>query len=523
MSYTSDLNAPILTLSASDKFTLRDACEGVHIFGGIGSGKTSGSGRALAGALLRAGAGGIILVAKPEEAALWRRYVAEHGRRASLVEIGGPDHGFNFLTYELSRQGASGLSSVVECLMKIVEASRSAISDAGRNGGEPFWDDAMRQLLRNTLPVLYGATGTLSIADIVAFIRSAPAEPQHMSNADWQNNSFMFQAFKEAWEREKAGGPDYGLYAISQYWRDEFCALDPKTRGNIAIGLSTALDRFTRGRLASLFCGRTTVVPEMTFHGVLFLLNMPTLTWNEDGVIGQQLFKYMWQRAVLARNALPEAHRIRPVLCYADECQYFANSFDAEFQSTCRGSRACTIYLTQSLPTYYAKLGGANARDRAHHLLSNFGTKIFHNNACAETNEWASRTIGRTLQRRANFNESEGFNTSRGMNLGSGTQSGSSSGSSVGGSSQGSSHSYNSGSSSGSSNQWGENRGRGWSENTSHGYSEQMDHLIEPAEFGRVLRTGGPANRKEVDAVWFQAGRRFHESGGNFLVTTFQQ
>jgi len=24
---------------------------------------------------------------------------------------------------------------------------------------------------------------------------------------------------------------------------------------------------------------------------------MPALTWNEDGIIGQQLFKYIWQRS----------------------------------------------------------------------------------------------------------------------------------------------------------------------------------------------------------------------------------
>ena len=50
MSYVSNLDQPLLRLSASDHFSLRDAVQGVHIFGGIGSGKTSGSGKALAAA-----------------------------------------------------------------------------------------------------------------------------------------------------------------------------------------------------------------------------------------------------------------------------------------------------------------------------------------------------------------------------------------------------------------------------------------------------------------------------------------
>jgi type IV secretory pathway TrbF-like protein len=42
--------------------------------------KTSGSGRMLAGAYLRAGMGGLVTAVKPEEIPLWRRYAAEHGR-----------------------------------------------------------------------------------------------------------------------------------------------------------------------------------------------------------------------------------------------------------------------------------------------------------------------------------------------------------------------------------------------------------------------------------------------------------
>jgi len=46
-----DLDQPIIELvSATEKnyWTIRHAVEGVQIFGGIGSGKTSGSGRMLA-------------------------------------------------------------------------------------------------------------------------------------------------------------------------------------------------------------------------------------------------------------------------------------------------------------------------------------------------------------------------------------------------------------------------------------------------------------------------------------------
>ena len=41
-----------------DVWRIRDACEGTMIFGGTGSGKTSGSGRTLATSFLAAGFGG---------------------------------------------------------------------------------------------------------------------------------------------------------------------------------------------------------------------------------------------------------------------------------------------------------------------------------------------------------------------------------------------------------------------------------------------------------------------------------
>ena len=90
-----------------DPWRIKDACEGTVIFGGTGSGKTSGSGRALAQSFLGAGFGGLVLCAKPEEPALWRAYAAEAGRQSDLAMFGGRESwGFNFMRYESLRSGA---------------------------------------------------------------------------------------------------------------------------------------------------------------------------------------------------------------------------------------------------------------------------------------------------------------------------------------------------------------------------------------------------------------------------------
>lgn len=351
MGFVKNLDTPLLRLSPLDVFSLRDACAGVHVFGGIGSGKTTGSGKMLAGAYLRAGMGGCVTAVKPEEVATWKRYCAEHGRAKSLL-LFDENEGFNFLSYELCRQGMAGIGTVVECLIRVLEAAKRASPTASQRGGEPFWEDATRQLLRYVLPPLYAANGYLSIQDIVEFISSAPSSRQEPTDAAWQKRSFMYEVMNRATFKPKVALDERAMRDNIAYWSERFPAIPDKTRGNIIITVTTVLDRFKHGRLNRAFCGRTTLVPELTFHGVVIVLAMPTLTWNEDGIIAQQLFKFLWQRAVLSRNGLAPKHRERPVFLWSDEAQETVSSYDAEYQSMCRGSKACTVYLTQSLPTY---------------------------------------------------------------------------------------------------------------------------------------------------------------------------
>jgi hypothetical protein len=528
MSFITDLDTPLLKLSPQDNFTLREACGGVHVFGGIGSGKTSGSGRMLAGAYLRAGMGAIITVAKPEEIPIWQRLAKEHGREKSLV-LFNENEGFNFLSYELARQGIEGIGTVTECLMRVLEAAKRASPTASQRGSDPFWEDTTRQILRYTIPPLYSATGSLSISDIIRFISSAPTHPKEATDDAWKKRSFMYEVINAASNSAKIEMSRAELRNMIAFWAEQYPAIPEKTRGNMVITLTTTLDRFNHGRLKRAFCERTTLVPELTFHGAIILLAMPTLTWNEDGIIAQQLFKYLWQRSVLSRNSLDQKHRERPVFLWSDEAQETVSSYDAEYQSICRSSKACTVYLTQSLPTYYAKLGGDNPRDAAHALVGKFNTGIFHSNACPDTNEYASRVIGKAVTKRGNYSSGVARSSNDGLNEGSSTNSGSSSnyGSSRGSSSgqHGHNSSLNSGSgrTSGYGDSWGRNRTAGISKSENQGYSEAMENCIEPGDFARILKTGGKPNRNQVTGIWFQGGRIFKSSGSNVMHEVFQQ
>jgi len=225
---------------------------------------------------------------------------------------------------------------------------------------------------------------------------------------------------------------------------------------------------------------------------------------------------------VLNRNSLDEQHRARPLFLWSDEAQETVAPYDGEFLGLARESKCCTVYLTQSLPTYFAKIGGDNPRDAALALAGKFKTHVFCANSCPETNEFASRMIGKEVTRRRNASVGSAESFNEGMSAGSSENHGSNTNH---GSSSGSGYSFNSssGSNSGTGSNWGNNRGRGTSDNFSRGYSESMENVIEPGEFARILKTGGPENGNRVTAVWFQAGRIFNATGRNFLIAEFAQ
>jgi hypothetical protein len=517
-----DLDKPLLKLGPNTYMSRRDLLEGLHIFGGIGSGKSSGSGKAIIEAVLRDGWGGIVCVAKHEEIERWISFAKKNGRERSLIIFDG-SKGINFIQHELAVQGMGGLSNVVECIMRVLDMAAHA-TGSSRKESEPFWVESIKMALHHAIPVLYSAYGTVSVATILDFITSAATDSRLYFDEEWCEASFAGKTMVRVTKTPTVPMPPDTLRAMQDFWIAQWPANHDKTRANITVSISSKLDRFKHGRMRCCYCDKTDVLPEMTFGGAIILLAQPALTWHDDGIIGQQLFKYLWQRAVEMRNAQGRAASERPVFCYADESQYFANSYDDSFISTSRGSRAAMIYLSQNLPAYYARFGQEKA-DAVESLIGNFGTKVFHLSSCAKTNKFASELIGRGIHHRATTGRTEGTSRNRGLNegenwgSGTSTNNGSSYGNAQASFNSGSGRSDNSGDSIGETVGSGSNEGRSWST------SENMDALVEPRFFASgELRCGGPKHRGLVDALWFKAGGAFPAAcGNNYLRVTFKQ
>ena len=117
--------------SSADIWKIRDANEGVLIFGAVGSGKTSGSGSAVATALLRAGYGGLVLTAKTDEAQRWLRLCERTGRAGDCIHVTPRSgHKLNVLQYEVQRPGdrisvADDLVALLRCINAVRVAQQT--------------------------------------------------------------------------------------------------------------------------------------------------------------------------------------------------------------------------------------------------------------------------------------------------------------------------------------------------------------------------------------------------------------
>ena len=423
-------------------WTLRDACEGTVVFGASGSGKTSGTAHHLARAFLEAGFGGLVLCAKPEESENWRRLARQAGREADIICFGDPEtYRFNFLDYEL-KHGYGGIEAVVAVFMQILEVITP------QDVEQDVWDRASRQLLRNLLELLRLAGEEIRIRTIY-----------EMAISNKKVNEFV----KKAEEREHNASASCDLELVKTYLQTEFRNMSDRTKSSILMTLSSMLDGFQRGVMRELFCTTSNISPEVTREGKIIVVDLPIKRYNELGQIAGGLWKFCFQRAMERAATTDET---RPVFLFADECQFFTTSYDADFQTTARSARVASVYLTQNLPNLWVKYGGQTGKARTESLLGNLQTKIWHQNACIQTNEWAADTVSKILQERRS--------TSTQFSHQLGTRS---------------------------------NHGSGSGVNT----QVVMDHDLKMRAFLNLLK-GGSASKKVVTAVLFQGGRVYPNS-----------
>ncbi len=489
---SSPLDRTLLDLSPKDPWTTRDAVAGTLILGETGSGKTSGSGREVAYSFLNSGMGGLVLAAKGDEADTWAEY-CHHAGRSDDLRIVRSDamHRMNFLDEELRAStalpGGATLNIVALLLNALEVCSRIGSGGGGGGGGsgggggdgDAFWRNSSRSLITNCVDLLLMAKGKVTVLDIHRVITSAPQSSAQSLDPAWQAESFCFQSLKQASRATLTPERSEDLEIVGSYFLREFPELAGRTRSIVVSSVSAMTDPLLRGLCRTLFCTDTTITPSLTGQGKVIVVALPVKTLREVGLLGTILWKLAFQRYAERRDIRTDP---RPVFLWADEGHLSLTSNDHSFQSTCRSSRVATVLLSQNVSNFYAALGGGErGKAEADSLLGHFATRIFHANTEPVTNRWASDLIGSRLKLLMNGGSSRPEST------------------------------------------WGSAAmGLQESGNASAGFSESMLPEVDPSEFVS-LRSGGPANKRCVDAIVVKSGTGFRATGRNWMRCTFQQ
>jgi type IV secretory pathway TraG/TraD family ATPase VirD4 len=479
-----------------------DAMKGVAIFGGTGSGKTSGSGRTLALKYLAEGWGGLVLCVKTDEAELWQKYCKEAGRENDVIifrngevhqegRFKGQKMVFNPIDYEMKRtgKGAAEAQNITNIFMNIYRMG-NRISGGGDNREERFWDVALKRCINRVVEILMLAGEDLSMSNMrdvlttcaelqekdgysVEQIFKVALEEMKAGNDDFfYNDNYCFQCLLSAGQNVPPDDParSQSLSLVKSYFLREFGSMGGRVRSTITESFMGLAEPFLSGLLFRHFAGATNLFPEITFtEQKIIILDFSVKEYLDAGIIAQSIYKMMFQQAVERRDT--EKYPV-PVFLWADEAQMFVNPYDQIFLTTARSKRVATVFLTQNIPNYLVVMGsGAESKPKVDSLLGNLSTKIFHTNMDAETNEYASRLIGNALLPASSTGRQRGqFSVS---------------------------------------------------ESRSEGISFVVQPQIFPREF-ITLKSGGAENGFKVEAVLVVSGHAW-EDGSNYNTITFTQ
>ncbi|MGL6076757.1 MAG: type IV secretory system conjugative DNA transfer family protein [Fimbriiglobus sp.] len=453
------LDEPLVELIPGQEcLTQRDLCAGTLILGATGSGKSSGSGAAIRKAMLRSGIGGLVLTAK-DDLADWLTPIREAGREKDLVIIGpGHDLSFNPLEYERTRQGRG--SGLTECIVSLFD-ELEAIKDpgAGKNGGDPFFRQAARDLARQAVQLLMLAGLPLTVGNLYDLLAAAPTSLAQAKDPNWLKTNDMavlITAAQTAVQPKTATA----LRRVRDYFLVRYAGMADRTRSSIAEGLITKLSVLSSGPLETLFGGQTSWTPDEIYRGKITIVDAPVLQYGELGRMVNVLLKASFMRDVQRREITPDT---KPCFLFADEYQYHMTPGDQLFLTTARSSRCQSVFLTQNINNLYAALGGGlEAQPVVASLLGNLRNKIVHSVDDKETVEYLSELFGHEVTLLTGMSVPTGSQAER-------TQAG---------------------------------------QLTSANLTPQRMFRVEPSTFAQ-LKAGSPANDFIVEGVVYRGGQKF--------------
>jgi hypothetical protein len=469
------LDTVLLQWNGRDDFTRRHLLNGgVLTLGRPGAGKTTGSGQALGRAIVNDRQSTmLILAAKPEDAELWRKIYAAAGRGGDLLEFS-PRGDLRCNMIEFIQRNGGDTREVVHFLTTAAEVLRTESRSAGGESAAFFEDEKVR-MLHHAVELLSQAGVAVSAPNIQRFITTAALSGEQLSSDAWREE-FHNQILRAAAARDKTPREQHDFELARDAWIREWPFAASRTRACVLSEMLNALFYFNSGIARPLISTSTNCSPlDMLKGGKSILVNCPACEWGQSGALVSTCWKYITQKAVLARRFEPSG--LYNVI-WADEAWQVCTSVDQYYAAQSRSHGGCMCYLVQGRDSFYSALKGENGRNFANALMALFHHRIFLALGSPDDAEWAASLLGK--KRELSFGGSmqpgqDLFDEFMGFSRFSGS------------------------------------------------FNESWQPVLQPREFLNGMRCGGPAAGYLADAIIVRSGEPFASNGQNWIRASFSQ
>jgi len=248
-----------------------------------------------------------------------------------------------------------------------------------KGGGDPFWENAPKELTLQYLTLLDDAESYYTMFEYLETLLD-----------DTKQNALHEKAMaRHAADKARVLEMERRWVAIKKR-RD---GMSVNLRGALEACAKAGIDMFAIPELRKTFCPSRdeyfaldkeaavyrprpdvfTGFDQVLDEGKIVGFEMPKAMYYDAAVFLQVALKFQWQQSVLRRDAIGNDGRLImpprfgerigycPTFMFADEAQISANPADGEFKAVCRSKRACNVELVQSHGSIKATFGSENA------------------------------------------------------------------------------------------------------------------------------------------------------------------
>lgn len=427
-------------------YTLKQAQTHVLVTGRPGAGKTSAYLNLIQRQLLALGAYCLHCCVKPDEAERAKSILPKQTVMFS------PDSGhvFNPLTYTMARKGARHLAAFHDDLNEVLTRSNGDQTEA-------FWKSGVTDMLITAFELAWKVKGEdATYQDCVEIIATSPTSAEHAAGDAFRNSPcgwFLNQSLI----KDKDGTMPHADFLMKRV-----PSVGDKAAGAFRTQAITSIQPLTMPPLCHAVNGRSTITPEHMANGYT-VLDFDTLTHGVNGLAYQLLCSWFVMEEVLGRKSWK-----RPLMLMRDEFSELAHRRDISAFAVGRSQGYIGISALQTLPAFENSLGGGlEAQTLAKSLWGLHVNKVYCNNNCHVTNEFAAESIGR--ERKIFFGGSQSPNPQT---------------------------------------DWYDVLGVG--QRPSFNFNQQFHYRVDPVQF-TTLRTGGPENNLLVDAIVTNGTKDFQQ------------